>query len=90
MELTQTGHKELEELKDKVESRTASPKEMEYFLDLISGYNKKLINKYINGIGFSSIDQVKKELNRKKNNQDLITGLVIVGYTLLISWSINR
>ena len=90
MEITLSEHKELEALKDKVESRTASPKEMEYFLDLLSSYDKELIDKYISAVGCSSIAEVKTELNRKKHNQDLITALAVVGATFLIAWSINR
>ena len=90
MELTPLGHKELKALKDKVESRTATATEIEYFLDLLFGYDEEFINKFISAVGCSSIAEVKTELKFKKDNQDLVTALAVVGGVILIAWSLSQ
>lgn len=91
MGLLQKEYKALEAIREKLINKTATSNEMHEFLRLLdkSG-NQKEVSKYVSGIGFNSMNEFKEHLNNKAENENLITGLAVIGGAVLFAWLLTR
>ncbi len=93
MNLTIKEYGDLKTIKEKMQNNKANSKEMQNFLNLLiksSNASKIEIDRYIENIGFSSLDGFKKRLSDKKNDEDFVKGLAIIGGGILLAWLLNR
>lgn len=86
MRLLTREYKQLEEIQGKIISDTASPNEKAIFLDLIvkSGNESEML-KYMQILGFNTIEDVKSELKKQTEDSGINTGLVIAGGAILLA-----
>lgn len=91
MGLLQREYKKLEIIQRKLINKTATNSEMQEFLKLLekSG-NQDEILRYVNNIGFKSMDSFEKHLNNKTENENFITGLAVIGGAVLLAWLLTR
>ena len=93
MNLTKKQYNYLIMIRNKISNNQASSEEMRNFLDILtqtSKNNRNEIEKFVKEIGFTSLDSFKHILDKKKENEDFIKGLAIIGGGILLAYLLNR
>lgn len=92
MNLTNDELNNLYRLRNKIVHSQATSVEMRNYFKLIiksSEQNRAEIERYIHEIGYNSIEEFETHLN-KKNNEELINGLVLLGGAVLFGYSLKK
>lgn len=91
MRLLLRDYKRLEMIQKKLVDKTATGDEMQEFLELmVKSGNELEMSNYTKNIGFDSMDEVKKHLNNKAENKNLIIGLAVIGGAVLLAWILTK
>lgn len=84
MKLTEKELEELSQLRNKASYGNLNPQEINRMIELINKSESPEFNNYLKNIGYSDVNQYKKDA---ENNEDLIKSLlIIVGAIILIGF----
>lgn len=84
-------YKELEKIQEKFISGTATPDEMERFLDLIVKNGSEIeMMEYMETLKLNTIDEVRVEIKKRQKNSGISTGLAIAGGAILLAALLSK